>query len=87
MNCLASENDKKLSILSYHVKKRSFHFNNYVTLHKDQQNILEFFVEHGYKGIDDHSKEILGIEGVNNTSVNLVKLRIMSEKKMRLYLP
>ena len=47
-------------------------------MHMEQNNILELLVEHGYTGIDAHSKVQFLNDGIKSTSLDVVKTRIMS---------
>ena len=49
---MAAVSKKKLSQCTYTGEKRNWTFKKYYTLHKEQHEILESLMEHGYTGIN-----------------------------------
>ena len=52
-------------------------------LHKAQHAILEGLVEHGYLGIDTHSKVQHLLKGIKTTAIDSVKMRIIADATLR----
>ena len=75
--------DKKLSQCTYTGEKRNWTFKKYATLHKEHHNILESLKDHGYTGINQKSKVGYLSKGINTTSLDSVKTRIISDESLR----
>ena len=70
INHMADSAEKKLAQCSNTEEKRNRTFEKYITLHKEQNNILYILKEHGYTGIDQRSKVRYLSEGIKTTSLN-----------------
>jgi hypothetical protein len=75
---MASKAECHLCDVNYNGEKRNWTFEKYVTVHKEQHHILTSLEQHGYKGIDDHSKVSFLIDGVKTTWLDTVKATILS---------
>lgn len=80
---MASNCEKKLAGASYRGETRGWTFEKYATLHKEQHNIIEGLMEHGYTGIDNRSKVRYLSDGIKTSSLDSVKTRIMSDASLR----
>ena len=75
---MASLAEKKLTMTTYMGEHRHWTFEKYVTLHKDQHSILEGLTEHGYAGIDEHSKVQYLLDGIKTDDLNIIKGQILA---------
>ena len=63
-------------------EKCNWNFEKYVKLHKDQQAILKSLTEHGYAGIDNHSKVCHLLKGIKTKQLDSIKTQIMSDAEL-----
>ena len=73
MNHQANEAEAKLKDSSYHGEKHCWNFEKYVHMHQDQYMILQGLVEHGYAGIDEHSKVHHLLDGIKTNELDTAK--------------
>ena len=74
---MASKAKRRLQTTFYHGKTKSWNFEKYVTLHKEQHHVLEGLEMHGYKGIDDRSKVRYLNDGIKTTKLDTIKATIL----------
>ncbi len=67
----------------YKGEQRCWDFERYVDVHKQQHSVMEGLVEHGYTGIDTHSKVRYLLNGIKTDKFDAVKTRIMSDERLR----
>ena len=79
--------EKILGTNTYSGEKRSWNFEKYATTHKEQQNILEGIVEHGYTGVENGTKVRYIMEGIKDTRLDAVKSQILESADLRRYFP
>ena len=82
---MAADTKKKLAQWTYTGENRNYTFDKYATLHKEQHNILEILKDNGYTCIDQKSKVRYLSEGINTTSLDSVKTRIMLNEILHQY--
>ena len=70
---MVNKAEKILGTNTYSGKKRSWNFEKYATTQKEQQNILEGLVYHGYTGVENGTKVRYIVEGIKYTSLDAVK--------------
>ena len=75
---MANKSEKILGTATYSGEKISWKFEKYATNQKEQNNILEGLVEHGYVGVDNETKVRYLMEGIKDTSLNAVKSQILA---------
>ena len=75
---LASAAERKLETTTYTREGKHWNFEKYVQLHVEQHSIIEGLVEHGYSGIDNHSKVRFLLAGIHFNRLNAVKTQIMA---------
>ena len=80
MNHQANEVETKLKDSSYHGERRHWNFEKYVCMHQDQHTILQGLVEHGYAGIDEHSKVHHLLDGIKTNKLDTAKGQIWAYK-------
>ena len=83
MDHMAAGADKNLAQCTYTGETRNWTFEKYAILRKEQHNILGSLKEHGYTGIEQRSKVRYLSKGINTTSINSVKIYIMSDEILR----
>ena len=70
---MTDKSEKILGTTSYSGDKISRNFEKYATTNKDQHNILEGLLEHGYAGVDNGTKVRYIMESIKDTSLDAVK--------------
>ena len=80
---IAALAEKLLATSSYQEEKRSQNFEKFATMHMEQHNILELLVEYGYTGIDARSKVQFLNDEIKSTSLDAVKIHIISDNVLR----
>ena len=75
---MASQRELKLRSFSYDWEKRDFTFQKFVNLHKGQHIIADGLMGYGYSGVDDTSKVIIIMSGINTNALNACKASILA---------
>ena len=75
-NHQTNEAEAKLKDSSYHGEKRHWNFEKYVRMHQDQHMILQSLVQHGYAGIDEHSKVSHLLDSIKTNELDTAKGQI-----------
>lgn len=75
--------EKKLNTATYTGESRRWTFEQYVTLHKKQHQILEGLRAYGYVGIDERTKVRLLMDGINSSLLDSVKNTIFATEALR----
>ena len=76
--------EQKLTSTVHNGKQRHWDLKKYVNVvHKSQQSIMEGLVEHGYTGIDPHSKVRYLLDGICTDKLDSIKTRIMLDATLR----
>ena len=83
----ASKVEATLHSLTYSGETCHWIFETYVNKHMQQHTILENLVQHGYTGIDPHSKVRYLCDGIKGTHLNMVKTRILSNENLHVDFP
>ena len=82
-NHQANEAEAKLKDSSYHGEKRHWNFERYVWMHQDQHTILQSLVQHGYAGIDEHSKVRHLLDGIKTNELDTAKGQIWASPALQ----
>ena len=82
-NHQANEAEAKLKDSSYHGEKRRWNFEWYVRMHQDQHTILQSLVQHGYAGIDEHSKVRHLLDGIKTNELDTAKGQIWASPTLQ----
>ena len=75
---MASAADKILQNAVYHGERKKKTFESYVVIQKEHHTIFENLEDHGYKGIDECSKDRYLIAGIKYGALNSVKAAILA---------
>ena len=74
---MAAKAEFRLTNSTYHGEKNNCNFECYVTVLKEQHQILYNFEEYGYKGIDDNSKVYHLNDRINNLIMDTFNTTIL----------
>ena len=70
----------KLQSYHYDDERKAWDWNKYITLHKEQHDIIESLTDYGYSGMDDGTKVCPFLQGNKNTeleaAVNVVQAQL-----------
>jgi hypothetical protein len=80
---MATMAEDKLKSTAYNGEQRRWDFEKYINLHKSQHSIVEGLVEHGYTGIDPHSKMPYLLDGIKTDKFDSVKTCIILAASLR----
>ena len=69
---MSYKSGRHLCETSYHSNKCNWNFEKYVTVHKEQHNILQSLEEYGHKGIYDQSKVIYLNNVIKNNKLGTI---------------
>ena len=83
MNYQVNEVEAKLKDSSYHGEKCRWNFKKYVCMHQDQHTILQGLVQHGYAGIDEHSKVHHLLDGIKTNELDTAKGQIWASPSLQ----
>ena len=84
VNNMAPSAESKLQITTYSKEGKRWNFESYVSLHKEQHQILQQLeLDHGYKGIDDGTKVQFLLDGIKSEKLNTVKAQIFSSSDLQ----
>ena len=80
VNNMASSAETKLQNTSYTKEGKRWNFESYVSLHKEQHQILQQLEDdHQYKGIDEGSKVRFLLAGIKMDKLNTIKAQILGD--------
>ena len=80
---MAGEAENVLTLARYDGDRHQWNFDKYTLMHLHQHLILEALMAHGYVGIDPGSKVHFLVAGIRCTTLDMVKTRICSDKRLR----
>ena len=75
---MAAKAEFRLTNSTYHGEKNTCNFECYVTVLKEQHQILYNFEEYGYKGIDDDSKVYHLNDSIKNSIMDTFRTTILA---------
>ena len=82
-NHQANEAEAKLKDYSYHGEKRCWNFERYVCMFQDQHTILQSLVQHGYAGINEHSKVRHLLDGIKTNKLDTARGQIWASPTLQ----
>jgi hypothetical protein len=81
---VASGAEHVLHIARYQNESKRFNFESYVSIHKEQHQILEQLEEdHGYKGIDEGTKVRYLLSGIKTDKLNTFEGQILGDPSLQ----
>ena len=80
---MASMAERKLQNTSYRAEMKSWNFEKYVTLHKEQHHVLDGLKLHGHKVINECSKVRYLNDGIKTTKLDTVEAAILASAEHR----
>jgi hypothetical protein len=84
VNRLASGAEHMLHTARYQNESKRFNFESYVSIHKEQHQILEQLEEdHGYKGMDEGTKVRHLLNGIKTDKLNVIKGQILGDPTLQ----
>ena len=84
VNNMASSAETKLQNTSYTKEGKRWNFETYVSLHKEQHQILQQLEDdHQYKGIDEGSKDRFLLAGIKTDKLNTIKAQILGDPSLQ----
>jgi hypothetical protein len=80
VNHLANKMEARLMSLTYCGKQKNWDWSRYTDAHIEQQTIAKNLMEHGYSGLDKHSKDCHLLTGIQDNAVLLCRLDMYRTK-------
>ena len=81
---MASSAETKLQNTTYTKEGKRWNFESYVSLHKEQHQILQQLEDdHQYKGIDEGSKVRFLLAGIKTDKLNTIKAQILGDPSLQ----
>lgn len=83
VNLAAGAAETKLRTSHYDGEKRRWNFESYVTMQKEQHEILQDLMEYGYAGIDEGTKVRYLSDGIKTTELDVCKAQILASPALQ----
>jgi hypothetical protein len=81
MNHLASKMEARLASLTYCSKQKNWEWSRYTDAHIEQHTIAKNLMEHGYSGLDEHSKVRHLLTGIQENAVQPVVCQVLAMRE------
>jgi hypothetical protein len=78
VNHLANKMEARLASLTYHGKQKNWDWSRYTDVHIKQHTIAKNLMEHGYSGLDEHSKVRHLLTGIQDNAVQPVVCQVLA---------
>jgi hypothetical protein len=79
----ATSAEKAIELATWSQNSKRYTFDSFVKIHLDNHQILLDLTEHGYAGIDEHSKVRHLLQGIKSTKMDSVKTAILASDTLR----